>query len=326
MTAVPVIDIAAARSGDPAARARAAAEIDAACRSIGFLVISGHGVAAETVAAIRTASATFFALPDAEKRAVSVSADVYRGFIPIESETLSLSLDEPAPADLKEVFNIGPVDVAAADRADPAAAGFFADNVWPGGVPSFQAAFEAYYRAMTDLATDLMRLFALGLGLDERFFDDKVDRHISNLSVLHYPPLTRPARPGQLRAGVHSDYGSLTILQREETAGGLEVLSEGRWLPVPDTPGSFVVNLGDLMQDWTGGAWRSTLHRVVLPPDLGTADRTSIAFFHQPNHDALIEVLPVAGADPACFASVTSGDHVRLKIAKHRSADTEAAE
>jgi isopenicillin N synthase-like dioxygenase len=186
--------------------------------------------------------------------------------------------------------------------------------------------YERYYRTMQGLATELMRLFALGLGLDEHFFDDKIDRHITNLSVLHYPPLTRPARPGQLRAGVHSDYGSLTILQRDETPGGLEVLSEGRWLPVPDLPGAFVVNLGDLMQDWTGGAWRSTLHRVVLPPDLGTSDRLSIAFFHQPNHDAVISTLDIAGADGAGFQPVTSGEHVRAKIAKHRAIEALSSE
>lgn len=324
MTTIPIIDLTTARAGDPAARAAAAAAIDAACRSVGFLVISGHGVPDGTVKALRDVAAAFFALPEAVKAEVTVREGVYRGFIPIETESLALSLDMPAPADLKEVFNIGPVDVDAADRDGPEGAGFFAANVYHPAVPGMREAFEAYYRAMSVLAGDLMRLFALGLGLPETFFDPKIDRHITNLSVLHYPPLDRPARPGQLRAGVHSDYGSLTILHRDETPGGLEVLSEGRWLPVPDLPGTFVVNLGDLMQDWTGGAWKSTLHRVVLPPDLGMADRLSIAFFHQPNHDAVIEVLPVAGAEGAGFATTTSGAHVRAKIAKHRAA--EAAE
>ncbi|WP_181705529.1 isopenicillin N synthase family dioxygenase [Chthonobacter rhizosphaerae] len=323
---IPVIDLSRALAGDPAARLETAAAIDAACRSLGFLVISGHGVPDALVAAIRETSAAFFRLPEAEKAKIAVTPTTYRGFIPIESESLSLSLDEPAPADLKEVYNIGPVDVSPEDRADLVGLAYFAENVFPDAVPGMREAYEAYYRAMTDLARELMRLFALGLKLPETFFDGRIDRHITNLSVLHYPPLNRPAKPGQLRAGVHSDYGSLTILQRDETPGGLEVLSEGRWTPVPDIPGAFVVNLGDLMQDWTGGAWKSTLHRVVLPPDLGMGDRMSIAFFHQPNHDAVIEVLPIEGADPSGFVPVTSGAHLMTKIAKHRAVEHEAAE
>jgi isopenicillin N synthase-like dioxygenase len=169
---------------------------------------------------------------------------------------------------------------------------------------------------MTALATELMRLFALGLDLPEHFFDDKVDRHFSNMSILYYPAFSRPSQPGQLRAGAHTDSGSLTFLQRDETPGGLEVLSGETWLAVPDIPGAFVVNLGDLMQDWTGGAWRSTLHRVVNPPGLGKAARLSIAFFQQPNWDAMISPLPVRGAVDRGFQPVNSGAHVRAKIAK----------
>jgi isopenicillin N synthase-like dioxygenase len=318
MTAgIPVIDLAPARTGDPASRKAVAAEIDAACRALGFLVIAGHGVSDAMVQDTRAAALRFFALPEDEKNKVRKRPDSYRGYAPVETEALAQSLDNASPPDLKEAFNIGQVDVGTgAYFTAPEAQGFFAPNRWPLTVPELKTALERYYRAMTALATELMRLFALGLDLPEHFFDNKVDRHITNLSLLYYPPLARAPQAGQLRAGAHTDYGSLTILQRGETAGGLEVLSGDRWLTVPDIPGSFVVNLGDLMQDWTGGAWRSTLHRVVNPPTLGTAARLSMAFFHQPNWDAMVSPLPVRGAVDRGFQPVNSGTHVRAKIAK----------
>jgi isopenicillin N synthase-like dioxygenase len=317
ITGIPVIDLTPAREGDPASRKAVAAKIDAACRALGFLVIAGHGVPDALVQDTRTAALRFFALPEHEKNKVRKGADSYRGYAPVETEALAQSLDNASPPDLKEAFNIGPVDVGAgAYFTAPEAQGFFAPSRWPPALPELKTVLERYYRAMTALATELMRLFALGLDLPEHFFDDKVDRHITNLSLLYYPPLARAPQPGQLRAGAHTDYGSLTILQRGETAGGLEVLSGDRWLTVPDIPGSFVVNLGDLMQDWTGGAWRSTLHRVVNPPTLGTAARLSIAFFHQPNWDAMVSPLPVRGAVDLGLEPVNSGAHLRAKIAK----------
>jgi len=314
---IPVIDLAPARQGGPTARKAVAAEIDAACRALGFLVIAGHGVPSTLVQETRSAALRFFALPTEEKNQVRVRPDRYRGYAPIESEAVAQSFDTPSPPDLKESFTIGPVDVGTDDYfSGPEGQGFFGPNGWPPAPPELRVTFERYYRAMTALATELMRLFALGLDLPEHFFDDKVDRHITNFAVNHYPALARPPQPGQLRAGAHTDYGSLTILQRDETAGGLEVASGDGWLTVPEIPGSFVVNLGDLMQDWTGGAWRSTLHRVVNPPDLGTAARLSMAFFHQPNWDAMISPLPVRGAVDRGFEPVNSGAHVRAKIAK----------
>jgi isopenicillin N synthase-like dioxygenase len=183
---------------------------------------------------------------------------------------------------------------------------------------------------MEALAATLMRGFALGLGMPEGFFDDKVDRHITNFSVLHYPAQAEPPLPGQLRAGAHTDYGSLTILKTDAAAGGLQVQApEGGWIDVPHLPDAFVVNLGDLMAEWTNDRWVSTLHRVVNPPRSAgsAARRLSMAFFHQPNYDAVIECLPtcIAADRPARYGRTTSGEHVWMKINKQRSFDTAPA-
>ncbi len=326
-SAIPVIDLTPARVGTSADRRQVARDIDAACRALGFLIVSGHGVPDGVVDAARAAALQFFALPEDVKAQSAMRLGAYRGYVPYAKETLSASLDNPSPPDLKELFNFGPLAGGSDEYfLHPDGSGFFVPNIWPAVPANFRPAMEAYYRAMEALATDLMRLFALGLHLPEEYFDDKVNRHITNLSVLHYPALSEPPLAGQLRAGAHSDYGSLTILHREETAGGLEVMSDGRWVTVPNIQGAFVVNLGDLMQDWTGGAWHSTLHRVVNPPGLGTAARLSMAFFHQPNWDAMISPLPVLGATETGFQPVNSGAHVMAKIAKQTGAAKMGAE
>jgi isopenicillin N synthase-like dioxygenase len=177
-----------------------------------------------------------------------------------------------------------------------------------------------YYRAVSELAQTLMRIFALGLGLDERFFDNKIDRSISRLRIRNYPAQTTKPLPGQLRAGAHSDYGSLTILAAEDKPGGLQVCNvTGDWVDVPVIPGCFIVNLGDLMAQWTNDRWVSTLHRVVNPPRdrITGTERLSIAFFHQPNYDALVECLPSClDAGTAKYPAVTSGDHLIMKLTK----------
>jgi 2OG-Fe(II) oxygenase superfamily len=132
---------------------------------------------------------------------------------------------------------------------------------------SANVAFLLLY-GLSRLAQVLMRVFALGPGQREDFFDDKIDRYISCLRIRNYPPPAVPPQPGQLRAGAHSDYGSLTILATENRPDGLQACNAaGAWVDVPAIPGCFIVNIGDLMARWTNDAWVSTLHRVVNPPD-----------------------------------------------------------
>jgi isopenicillin N synthase-like dioxygenase len=225
--------------------------------------------------------------------------------------------DAAAAGDLNESFMVGPVDpVDPAYATAPAAGQHFAANLWPEQPASLQPVFTRYYRAMSALAQVLMRLFALGLDLEEIFFDSKIDRHISRLRIRNYPAQFTKPLPGQLRAGAHSDYGSLTILATEDKPGGLQVRNAvGEWVDVPVIPGCFVVNLGDLMARWTNDAWMSTLHRVVNPPDDAGAEsrRLSLVFFHNPNYDADVTCIPTClkpGEAPK-YPPTTSGEHLR---------------
>ena len=317
--AVPVIDLAPARSGGLADRRRVASRIDDACRDIGFFAITGHGVRDALIDDLRRRAHSFFARPAAEKLTWRHPvAGTNRGYQPAGLEALSAANDAAAPPDLKEFFHIGPVDVGD-DVYYSSVLGrrHFTPNIWPPTPAGFEDAASSYYRAMSALVVTLMRLAALALGVEETFFDDKIDRSIGTMRLNYYPAQTAAPRPGQLRASAHTDYGGFTILSGEDVPGGLQVRTrDGRWIDVPTSPTTFVVNIGDLLMRWTNDRWLSNLHRVVNPPsgDTSSPARLSIAFFNHPNYDVSIECLPSQG--PAKHPPVLSGEYRDTKYAK----------
>ncbi len=321
---IPVIDISPYLSGDPEGALDVARQIDDACRSVGFLVVTGHGIDRTFIEQVRAVTMEYFGLSAKQKLAYKMPPDRYRGYTSPGTESLAASYGQESPPDLKESFSIGPVDVPDDEYHSWERAGaFFAPNQWPAEVPAMRELWTSYYAEMELLATRLMRLFALALGLDEHFFDPKVDKHITNMSAIHYPPLAEAPKPGQLRGGAHTDFGSLTIVQRDKAPGGLQVLMDGTWVSAPYVEDSFVINIGDLMAEWTNDRWVSTIHQVGLPDRVEDAmsDRLSLIFFHQPNYDAAIEVISSCCSDenPAKYEPTTSGAHIARKIAAMRS-------
>ncbi len=221
MNSIPVIDIGPFLNGTVKDQEAVAQEVDRACSSLGFLIIAGHGVPDSLIDDMRSVSRAYFDRPLEEKLKLRMPPDRYRGYISLGSEALSYSLDQESPPDFKESFSIGPTDAPDDDYHRAAKPGkFFAPNFWPETPANFRPVWEAYYHQMERVATELMRIFAVGLGMDKHFFDDKVDRHITNFSVLHYPEQPKEPLPGQLRAGAHTDYGSLTILKPDNAPGG----------------------------------------------------------------------------------------------------------
>jgi isopenicillin N synthase-like dioxygenase len=319
MIEVPVIDLTPARHGSDPDRRHVAEQIDAACREIGFFTITGHGVPEGIVDDLRRVAHAFFALPLAQKLAASHPVKgTNRGYHPVGGEALSAANDEAAPPDLKEFFHVGPVDVTD-DPYYTSTVGrqHFLPNIWPETPAGFEQAATVYYRSMGELIGFLMRLAALALDVDEGFFEDKIDRSIGTMRLNYYPAQALPPRPGQLRAGAHTDYGGFTILSGEDVPGGLQVRArQGQWIDVHTTPSNFVVNIGDLLMRWTNDRWLSNLHRVVNPPlgDTLSRPRLSIAFFNHPNYDVLIECLAPPGA--AKHAPVLSGEYRNLKYTK----------
>lgn len=292
---VPVVDL--SKSWTEGGRQAAAAAIREACETIGFFAITGHGVPQETVDAARREVMAFFALPHEVKMQTPQPEDrVSRGYTHVGSRGLAYSIGLKTPADLHETFAMGPVEPAPDDLAGtPYLRAFFAPNIWPEAQPGLRPAFEAYYRTMTGLANHILHLFGVALGLPADHFDRFLDHHTSTMRAIHYPPVTGTPEPGQLRAGEHTDYGTLTILYGEDVPGGLQVRTRsGAWIDVHPPADGFVCNIGDLMMRWTNDWWLSNMHRVALPPaDAPQASRLSIAFFHNPNADAEIE--PIRG-------------------------------
>jgi|SRR6266702_4166378 len=326
MTQIPRIDMTPYYAGRPGDRARIASEIDSACREIGFFTIVGHPIQQTALDDLFAVAREFYDLPDNEKFTYAPpKGTIMRGYVPIESQNLARSRGVEAPPDLRECFSIGRVDPMLNQpiAAHPAAL-FFEPNIWPRHPARFRTVNEAYYRRMESLARDLMRLFALGLGLQEDFFDPYIDDHFATLNMNHYPPLTRPTSDGQFRAGAHSDFGSLTILAQTAGAGGLEVLNkQGQWLRIPPQPEAFVINIGDLMARWTNDRWRSTVHRVSNPAvDRAATDRRqSITFFFHPNYDAAIECLPTCrlADDAPRYAPTKAGEYMRQRLLSVRN-------
>ena len=319
MEQVPIVDLTPAQAAEPVGRRNVARLIDEACVAIGFFAVTGHGVPEAVSRDLREAAHAFFALPPAAKqRACPRDARTPRGYHALGGEALAAANDALAPPDLKEFYHVGPVDVGDEPYYTSARGRqFFLANVWPDDPPGFRAAAISYYRAMHGLVCFLMQLTALGLDLDETYFDDKVNRSIGTMRLNYYPRQSRPPLPGQLRAGAHTDYGGLTILDGEDVPGGLQVLTRaGRWIDVRTVPGQFVVNIGDLLMRWTNDRWLSNLHRVVNPPldDGRNAPRLSIAFFNHPNWNVLVECLAPTGL--AKYPPVLSGDYRDLKYAK----------
>jgi isopenicillin N synthase-like dioxygenase len=319
MASVPVVDI----SADPRA---VGAELDEICRSVGFFQVTGHGVPDEICGPAWRMATRFFDLPLADKlRVARPSADYPYGYIPMAGESLTQSVAGQAAPDLKEVFNAGPPapparDHASGAHADPDRGWSYSPNLWPAALPGLEAAWMAYHAALGQLGGRLMSLLARGLGLPSGFFGPLIGESPNALRAINYPARATPARPGQLRAGAHTDYGTLTIL-RQDTVGGLEVQdASGNWAGVEPVAGAFVINLGDLMARWTNDRWRSTLHRVVDPP-AAMARRQSMAYFQNANYSARITCLPtcLAPGEQPRYEPVLAGPHLMAKF--RRSVD-----
>jgi isopenicillin N synthase-like dioxygenase len=324
---VPVIDIGPWFGGSAEDQARVAAEVGKACEDIGFLVITGHGVSAELCERVYATSKAFFDLPKEEKlKCARPDPTQVRGYAALGSEAVNYSLDGQTPPDLNESLSIGPPSVNCDDPYFGGKEGriHFAPNLWPAEPAGLKPAWLEYFHVMETLAAELMRIFAEALKLPRTFFDDKIDRHISMFRVLNYPDQPEAPLPGQLRSGAHSDYGSLTIIRQEDRPGGLQVCNQaGEWVGVPFVPESFVVNIADLMMQWTNDHWLSTMHRVANPPRDKALDsrRISLVFFHQPNYDAVVECIPscLAPGEAPKYAPVTSGDHLLSKFVRQAS-------
>ena len=311
---VPSIDLGPWFSGTEAGRREVAERVDDALRTAGFLLITGHGVSRALRDRVRAHARAFFALPEQVKQRYEVRVGG-RGWLPPGIEANGYAEGTATPADLKESYSLAAEDPTGDPEVD---AQWFLPNVWPAEVPGLRPALTEYLGRMRALSDELMAICAVALGLPDDHFASYLTHPTFGFNVNWYPALRRigPAEPGQFRIGPHTDFGTVTVLDREPGLGGLQVYTaEGEWVDAPFDPDAFTVNLGDLMARWTGDRWRSTRHRVLAPPpEAPEEELMSLVYFYEADHDAVIETLPPP-VGRTSYPPVVWGDYLREKLA-----------
>lgn len=300
--AVPLVDLTPWFDGS--GRDAVARQVDDALRDSGFLLVTGHGVPDELRSRTRELARRFFVITPEQKQRYAVSVGG-RGWLPPGVEANGFSEGTPTPPDLKESFSVG----SEGPGGDPF---FYRPNVFPAEVPELEATVREYLDRMRALSDELLTIFAVALGLPDTFFTRHTEKPTFTMNINRYPPMrvVGAPQPGQFRIGPHTDFGTVTVLDRQFGVGGLQVFTkDGVWEDAPFDPAAFTVNIGDLMARWVSDRWRSTRHRV-LPPDASAPDEdlVSLIFFYECDHDARIASLD------GRYPEVVASEYLREKL------------
>jgi isopenicillin N synthase-like dioxygenase len=288
-SAIPVVDIAALGGPDPAAEAAVVEVLRHAAGKVGFLHVTGHGIAPAVIDRLRAAARRFFAQPEGVKMASYIGGSSnHRGYVPEGEEVFATG-----NRDRKEAFDLA-LDLPA--DSVPLGHPMLGPNQWP-DLPGFREDVMAYYAATFAVGRRLLRGFAMALGRAADSFDHLVVAPPSQLRLVHYPwQAEAEDAPG---IGAHTDYECFTLLLA--TGPGLEVLdASGAWVDVPPVPGALVVNIGDMMEFWSGGAFVATSHRVRKVAE----ERYSFPLFFALDYD--VEIAPLGRS----AAPIRSGEHL----------------
>lgn len=310
---IATVDISHWREGGAAAD-KAAAAVDEGLQRAGFILVTGHGVDAELARDLRAAARAFFDQPTEVKQNYSVSVGGH-GWLAPGAEANAYAEGTETPPDLKESYSLGAETATGDSEVDRI---WFAPNVWPAEVPSLQSLVAEYTAAVRRLADDLLALFAYALGLPDNPFAWLADRPTWTMNINHYPPVSvvGEPEPGQFRIGPHTDFGTVTILDREPGAGGLQVYSDADgWTDAPYDPDALTVNIGDLLEYWSGRRWPSGRHRVLPPqPHAPEEDLVSLIYFYEANHDAVVTPLAPPIGRMAGLEPVTSSEFIKERL------------
>lgn len=318
---IPLIDFSRFLNGNPQQRLATAREILHGFQTAGFIYLKNHPIPADTVQHAFARSADFFALDDEAKLKLKwTTAEANRGYSSPGREKVTQLLElaevekvRDAAPDLKESLEIG-------RDTDPEF-----PNQWPDeddvNLRGFRTDMVDFFGRCQVLHADVMRAIALAMGLEQGFFDQYVDVGDNTLRLLHYPGVKADVfkvNPGQVRAGEHSDYGSVTLLFQDDR-GGLQVKSPtGQFVDATPIQDTIVVNAGDLLARWSNDTIKSTIHRVVEPPgkDDEHPPRYSIAYFCNPNAESFIETLPgtYASEQDKKYEGVNSGEYLVKRL------------
>jgi isopenicillin N synthase-like dioxygenase len=307
---IPVLDLDHFTSGDTNQKARFVQQLGAAYNDIGFVAIENHGLGVDLSNQLYGIVKTFFFQPDEIKQKYEIEGLFgQRGYTGKGKEHAK----GRTTGDLKEFYHVGQETIPE-DLADE-----YPANVWPKEIPEFRKLTLQSYKTLEKAGTSMLRAIALYLGLEEHYFDEKVAGGNSILRPIHYFPIENPeALPADaVRAAEHGDINLITLLMGA-SAEGLQVLRrDGKWIPITALPDQIIVNVGDMLERLTNKKLKSTVHRVVNPPqEKMKLSRFSIPFFMHPRSDMDLTCLESCVDDqhPKQFEDITAGAFLNERL------------
>lgn len=310
-TEIPSLDLYSFTKGSPLDKMEFVKQLGEAYHNIGFVAIKNHGLNDDLTEELYKSIQAFFALPD-DVKAKYEHPELHgqRGYVSKGKERAK----GRSIGDLKEFYHIGQIK-----DSEEAIIKTYPDNVWPDEVPDFEKHCTTTFKALEKTGLTLLRAIALYLGLEETYFEDKASRGNSILRAIHYFPIEdeNMLKAGAVRAAEHGDINLITLLMGA-SAAGLEVLRrDGEWIPITALPDQIIVNVGDMLARLTNDKLKSTIHRVVNPPNekLGTS-RFSIPFFMHPRVDMDLTCLPncIDKENPKKYEDISAGDFLYQRL------------
>lgn len=350
-TGLPIIDIASYLdpSSSPAARQTTAQAINAACTTYGFFYLTGHGIPQAVLDQVISLAREFFALPLAQKNEIKrfdaggpEGGDSARGYQGLGENVTGGLQDMQEAVDFYAEWK---GEVQEGDGGPGTRKTLQGSNLWPREPARLREVYEGYVERVVEVGRALTRAMGRALELgqegegaegegedeDEDVFVRHCDDSFWVMRMINYPPLPASHTPSsstptaekqdeedtsQFSCGAHTDYGCVTLLLTDPTPGALQVqLKNGAWLPADPLPGAFVVNIGDMIERWTNGIWKSTMHRVIHRG--GGGGRISVPFFFEPNFDAVVRPLErcvVRSGRERMHGGSTYGEHLLTKV------------
>ncbi|KAF2036815.1 Clavaminate synthase-like protein [Setomelanomma holmii] len=345
---LPIIDISAFLDPEASGEARkvTAQAIYAACVNYGFFYLTGHGIPLDMLDEVISLAREFFALPLEEKNKIKrydaggpEGGDGARGYQGL-GENVTGGLQ-----DMQEAIDFyAPWPQGKKESGNGKGGGvktLQGESLWPERPRELRDVYEGYIERVKEVGKACVHAMGVALDLgvpgstssspstteetndaeDDQIFVRNCDDSFWVMRMIGYPPLTTPHTPGidisQYSCGAHTDYGCVTLLHTDSTPGALQVqLKDGTWLPADPIRGAFVVNIGDMIERWTNGLWKSTLHRVIHRGREGEY-RVSVPFFYEPNFDAVVQPLRTCvqrSGRAEMHAGSTYGEHLLTKV------------
>ena len=309
---IPVIDFSPMLSSKPEKRREIAPEIRKACMEVGFFYLKNHGIPNAVTRRAHQAMRRYFALPREEKlKQHYLTTPNHRGYVALGDIKADHEL---RGEDMHEAFEFA-YDLPTDDPDYLKGVKFYGPNAWPDQPPDFRWALGTYFDTQLEFGKVMLRAFALALQLPEIYFDEIYTKPLSRLRTCYYPPQRPDWDIKKIGIGAHRDYEIFTTVWQSPQPG-LQVKGVGGdWIEVTPIEGTFVINLGNLMQRWSNDLFLSRPHRVV---NLTQEHRYSLVQFFGVNHDASMDAFPTCKSEqnPARYPVISCGKNTDDQVAQ----------